>query len=798
MSQAKSLEQQALALLGEALEQPSAGREAWVRTRGDGNPALISRVLGLLDVDASVVAVLKTGGAKRDAGDSPPPERAGPYRITGLIGRGGMGAVYKGERDSGDFTQVAAIKIIRPGVLSDSLIARFERERQILADLAHPNIARLFDGGALQDGSPYIVMEYVDGEPITDWAQSAGLSLADRLRLFRDVCGAVRHAHQNLIVHRDITPSNVLVTRAGTVKLIDFGIARPQSDEQPDGTDASSRKSLASLSFTPGFGAPERALGAPANTLSDIYSLGKLLEALVQDLPPDKDVEAIVARAAAHELDQRYASVDALIEDLTNLQSGYPVEARSGGAAYKFTKFVSRNRVTMSLGSLGLLGLVGALVVSLYEYNRAEQALEHATARFEQARGLSKVVITDVYDAIEHVPGTLEARENLAGIVKTYVDELAADPNAPDDVLMDIAIQNTRLSDLYGGVGVANFGDTETSYALLLKAEDALNRLLARTPDDVHAIDEMGWVKRLKSNQQMTYQLDMDGAQRTNEEGLALIEHGMTLPGAEDTKLFFRLWNSRTDRVKILMYQNDYDLAISEARRYREELAASTFEEEPRRRNSRLGYFARLEGEGLSEQQRWQEAIEPLEYAVDAYDTILAEDTAGYYYNLQKMTTLGPLVMSQLKLGHGEEALRRAHEAVGIAELLRAGDPKDASARGYAATQLEMLGRVEAQFGDRDAALAAITEALDIRRAVLADFPDTTGHRRDLAGTLKMAAVVYREIGRNAEACEALDQSLARLVALDEAATLTNVERDVWIPEVTGNQAAYGCTGGTD
>ena len=793
MPGADSLEQQALRLLTDALEQPSSDRENWVREQAGDNAALASRVLALLEADGSLHTVLRTGGANRDVGDAPPPERAGPYKITGMIGRGGMGAVYKGERDIGDFKQVAAIKIIRPGVLSDSLVTRFEGERQILADLSHPNIARLFDGGALPDGSPYFVMEYVDGDPITEWADAAGLSLDDRLWLFRDVCAAVRHAHQNLIVHRDITPSNVLVTKSGTVKLIDFGIAKPQSNEQGDGIEAPSGKSLASLSFTPGYGAPERARGVPANTLSDIYSLGKLLETLVQNQPLDADISAIVARATANDMEQRYASVDALIEDLTNLHTGYPVEARTGGSLYKFTKFLSRNRLAMTLGSLALIGLIGALGVTLYEYNRAELALHYATERFEQARGLSKVVITDVYDAIEHVPGTLEARENLAGIVKDYVDELAADPNAPDDVLMDVAIQNTRLSDLYGGLGVANFGDTETSFALLLKAEDALDRLLARTPDDVHAIDEMAWVKRLKANQEMSYQLDMDAARRTNEEGLALVERGMTLPGAEDTKLFFRLWNSRTDRVKILMYQNDYETAIAEARHYREELATSEFEEEPLRRLSRLAYFARLEGEGLSDSQRWEDSIPALEYAVKSYDEILEEDTASYYYDLQKMAALSPLVMSYLQAGKGNEALQRGKEAVQIAETLRESDPKDAAARAFVATQLEMLGRVESEFGDRDAALSVITEALDIRRRVIADFPDTTGHRRDLAGTLKTAAIVYQDLGLNSKACEVLRESMDELTALNTAQTLTEIERDVWIPEVSEQITAHNC-----
>lgn len=788
-----SLEQEALALLEAALEEPSETRLEWVRAQAANNKRLLARVLALLDADGSVNHGLKTGGARHDASLGPPPERAGPYKIGELIGRGGMGAVYKGERDSGDFTQVAAIKIIRPGVLSDGLIARFERERQILADLAHPNIARLFDGGAMPDGSPYIVMEYVDGDPITDWANSAELNLEDRLWLFGDACAAVRHAHQNLIVHRDITPSNVLVTKSGAVKLIDFGIAKPQADEALGTDESPSVKSLASLSFTPGYGAPERALGAPANTLSDVYSLGKLLEVLTNNQSRDADVEAIIAKASAHDLAERYASVDALMEDLSNLRRGYPVSARGGGSRYRFSKFLIRNRVAMTLGLMAVLGLVAALVITRHEYNRAEQALQQATARFEQARGLSKVVITDVYDAIEHVPGTLEARENLAGIVKDYVDQLAADPNAPDDVLMDVAIQNTRLSDLYGGLGVANFGDTTTSFALLLKAEDALTRLLARTPDDVNAIDELAWVKRLKANQELTYELDAGAARATNEEGLLLIERGMTLPGAADTKLVFRLWNSRTDRIKILMYQNDYDTAIEEARQYRAELANTDFDPEDWRRESRRAYFARLEGEGWADQQRWEEALEPLEFAVRTYGDILTQDRSRYYYSLQKMTSLGPLVLSHLKLQNGEEALKLAREAVAIANELRDADPNDAAALGYVANQLESLGRAEALFGDQTAALTAISTALDIRRNLISEFPDTTGHQRDLAGTLKTAAIVYHDLDRNATACDALKESKDKLTALNSAGTLTDVERDVWIPEVNQRISEYSC-----
>lgn len=794
MSGDDSLEQRALALVSEAFEQTSSDRLDWLKAQTGADTALFDRVVSLLNADGSAGGVLRTGGANRDMGEMPAPERAGSYKIGDLIGRGGMGAVYRGERDTGDFQQTAAIKVIRPGVLSESLIARFERERQILADLTHPNIARLLDGGALEDGSPYFVMEYVDGKPVTDWADERNLDVTDRVWLFRDVCAAVRHAHQNLIVHRDITPSNVLVTQSGTVKLIDFGIAKPQADDDLVAEHASSEsKSLASLSFTPGYGAPERAEGAPSNTLSDVYSLGKLLESLLNGETANADLQAIIAKASANTPQDRYPSVDALIEDLSNERSGYPVDARGSGSSYRFAKFLRRNAVAVSVGVVAFLGLASALGVTAYQYNRAETALAGANARFEQARSLSKTVIVDVYDAIEQIPGTLEARQNLAGIVKDYVAELASDPNAPDDVLLDVAIQNTRLSDLYGGLGVANFGDTETSYSLLLEAEQALDTLLDRTPDAVAVIDEMAWVKRLKANQELSYQLDVASARKTNEEGLALVERGMPLPGADETRLYFRLWNSRTDRVKILMYENDYETAIAEAKRFRQELAASTYDEEPQRRNSRLAYFSRLEGEAYTDTQNWADAVEPLEFSIANYSTILESDASSYYYNLQKMTSLGPLVMAHLQLGNGPEALDRGREAVRIAQTLRDGDPKDASGRGYVATQLEMLGRVEAEFGDTTAALIATEEALDIRRSVMADFPDTLGHRRDYAGTLKTAAIVFQKTGQNADACAALALSSAELQALQNEETLTELEEEVWIPEITLRQTEYGC-----
>ena len=788
----QDLERRAMLALDAVFDQPSADRKAWAQAEYADDEALLTRVLRLLDAENESVSSLRTGGAHQLLDDEFHPERAGAYRITSLIGRGGMGAVYTGQRDAGDFEHQVAIKVIRPGILSDALIARFETERQILANLNHTGIARLLDGGTLPDGSPYIVMEYVDGTPVTEWVEEKQLSLDDRLWIFSDICAAVEYAHQNLVIHRDITPSNVMIDNSGAVKLIDFGIAKPQAIE--DSLAPADPGSLASLSFTPGFAAPERSRGAPANTLSDIYSLGKLLEAMLEHTKTNADLDAIIACASAAQPDDRYPSVSALSDDVRNYRTGYPVEARQAGGLYALEKYLGRRRYVVGFGALAVAGLVAALGVTLVQYQRAEAALDHANDRFEQARGLSRAMITDVYSAIEQVPGSLEARENMAGIVKTYVEELAADPNAPDNVLMDIAVQNTRLSDVYGGLGIANLGDTETSWALLIEAEKALAQLLERNPDDLEAIDEMAWVKRLKANQQLTYQLDVEGARQTNQEGLALTEHGMTLPGWEDTRLYFRLWNARTDQIKILTYENATETAIEASRQYQQELSESTYDEEPQRRNSRLAYFSRQEGEALADLERWEEAIAPLESAIAAYDEILAVDPSRYYYQLQKLTAIGPLTLSQLNMDLGDDAMRSAAEGLALARDLLATDETDAASRGYVATKLEMHARAQAKFGDQAVATDAIEDALDIRRQLISEFPETTSHQRDLAGTLIASGRVYHQVDNAARACQDLRQSQAVLQALGDSGTLTDFETQVWMPTIDDLLQLYACS----
>jgi serine/threonine protein kinase len=324
----------------------------------------------------------------------------GPYRILREIGAGGMGVVYLSERQD-TYQKRVAIKVVRAGMASDEVVRRFRNERQILADLDHPSIGRLLDGGTTTGGSPYLVMEYIDGEPITDYCDNRCLSIADRLRLFQTVCAAVHHAHQHLVIHRDLKPANILITRDGTPKLLDFGIAKLLG---PDNGDTALTR-IGTAPMTPGYASPEQARGELVSTASDTYSLGVLLYELLcgqrpYSLPPNArpsdieraicntipsspstrasssapevstrrgtspqrlkralagDLDTIVLMAMRKEPDRRYASVAQLADDVRRHLEGLPVAARRDTFSYRLTKSVARNRVVYRQAALLLV-----------------------------------------------------------------------------------------------------------------------------------------------------------------------------------------------------------------------------------------------------------------------------------------------------------------------------------------------------------------------------------------------------------------------------------------------------------
>ena len=400
-------------------------------------------VEALLAADASATAFERDadsarGGAAADwaeAADDDTIERIGPWRLLRELGRGGMGVVWLAERADGQFDQRAALKLVKRGMDSDAVHARFLRERQILARLQHPHIAHLIDGGIATDGRPWFAMEFVDGEPLLSWCAAHAAGLQQRLMLFQDICAAVQFAHGQLIVHRDIKPSNIIVTASGEAKLLDFGIAKLLDDSSAGATvDAQQRP------FTPAYAAPEQLLGEAVTTATDIYALGLVLyellsgrrplnageaptpdevlraQSTLQPLAPSKagragapvppsrlrgDLDTIVLKALQREPQRRYATVDAFAADVRRYLAGRPISARRDRAGYRLRKFVGRHRLGVAATMLGVSALFAALGLALWQAREktheaatSQQVTRFLTGLFEgadpaQARGKS-------------------------------------------------------------------------------------------------------------------------------------------------------------------------------------------------------------------------------------------------------------------------------------------------------------------------------------------------------------------------------------------------------------------------
>ena len=462
----------ALALLEVAMDLPSPERAAFIEAMDDAPAEVKARALALLASDSEAPVSLRTGGAPDLEPDIELPEQVGAYKILRALGRGGMGTVYLAERSSGDFEHQVAIKLIKPGVFSDSLIERFGRERQILAQLNHPHIAHLYDGGETGDGQPYIVMEYVEGQTLSEWIGGEIPDIVARLDMFLQITEAVEFAHQNLIIHRDLTPNNVLVNADGQAKLIDFGIARPQLED----VDPGKASTFTGLSLTPGFAAPERSNGAASNTLSDIYSLGKILALLVPG-EDNAEITAIADKASHPDPAMRYATAGDLLDDIENYSEHRPVLAFSSAKRYRFRKFVSRQKLAVGSTAAVILLLAAGLGGTGWAYNQAETARADAQQRFDEVRSLAKFQIFDLYDQLDQVVGNTKARVALAKQAQGYLVRLSETPGASDELKLETARGFIKLARIQGVSAYVNFGEMELAKGNLDRAGELLTSL---------------------------------------------------------------------------------------------------------------------------------------------------------------------------------------------------------------------------------------------------------------------------------------------------------------------------------
>ncbi|MEP6946940.1 MAG: serine/threonine-protein kinase [Acidobacteriota bacterium] len=472
----------------------------------------------------------------------------GPYHVERVIGSGGMGTVFLATRDPGELDQTVAIKIVHEGAHSNEIIRRFLIERRILATLEHSGIARLIDVGQTGDGLPYLVMEYVAGEPLDEYCRNSNLSLDDRLRIFRNVCSAVAYAHRHLIIHRDLKPSNILVTSAGEAKLLDFGIAKLLT------VDADTPQTATMMNLlTPAYAAPEQVRGEAVTTATDVYGLGVILYELLAGVRPfsfdDKnyqdivraicdteppkpseahtlnrktsetgekekpvtpghrrdsfkfsidrtlrgDLDNIVLKALRKDPERRYQSVEQFSEDIERFQKGLPVSARPDTFAYRATKFVQRNRFPVAMSALILLLLIGGIIGTTWQAARAAQQQKIAEQRFAQVRELANNVIFKYHDSIANLNGSTEVRKMLAEDATKYLDSLSQDAGADENLRNELALAYAKLADVQGKPYYANTGDSAGALENYQKSIKLLEGLVESKDPAIkgRAVDEL-------------------------------------------------------------------------------------------------------------------------------------------------------------------------------------------------------------------------------------------------------------------------------------------------------------------
>ncbi len=735
---------------------------------------------------------------ERDEGS--PPVIIGAYRVLDEIGRGGMARVFLAERVEGGFDQKVALKLVLPARLrSDRVRERFEQERRILAGLSHPAITQLLDGGSTPSGEPYFAMELVEGRPIEEYCDVCDLDLQQRVRLFLQVASAVGHAHRQLVVHRDLKSSNVLVTEAGQVKLLDFGIAKLLDDDALDATATQHRV------LTPACASPEQLRGEPITVASDIYQLGHLLyrlvtgsspyarsrthpsllqAAILEDppTPPSRaavdvgeatggegqpstevrwarelrgDLDAILLMALRKEPERRYATVQALVHDLESYLDGRPVTARPDSAGYRLHRFVGRNRAAVAVAAVAALGL-GAAIVTFTVRLAAERdvAQQEAAKAQEVASFLQRVFsVADPSESRGRSVTVLEVLDEALG-------ELERDTTT--EPLIDVTLRRT-LGSVHGNLGLLSSAE-EILRAAAVRAEE---RLGPRHRETIVALNDLGtllWRRAQYSEAESVLRDALsrsrsvlgESSERTlriaNDLGLVVWRQGRFDEAGEIFRdvLARRVEAFPSDDPATLDVRNNLagvhymkgDYPQSE-RSYREVWESGTAirgEDHPFTLNSMNNLAMSLVGLG-----RRQEAIDLFERLVELRRRVLGAEHPG---TLGGMAKLGE---SLLQVGEVERAEPVLREVLATRRrVLGEEHPDTLWSMSYVALAHQARGEL-------DVAEALFGEVLARRRVLGETHPDTLS-------TLRYLAALRGDQGRTEEAEALLRQVLAAYV----------------------------------
>jgi len=788
-----ALFQRARARFEELIEHSETERGARLAALAQTDPQLAAAVGDLLAADAKAEGFLDQPAVPlavhewlaANSEEAALGQEIGPYRTVSLLGRGGMGEVYLAERADGHFQQRVALKLLKRGMDSDEILRRFTRERQIVARLEHPHIARLLDGGQAPDGRPYFVMELVEGEPITHWCAARESPLDERLRLAVTCCQAVETAHRNLIVHRDLKPSNILVGADGEVKLLDFGIAKLLGQDEEETLLTRAGVNV----LTPAYAAPEQILGGAVTTATDVYALGVVLYELVTgELPHDRrattavelaakvsretvelpsaavrrraeagparlarrlqgDLDTILLKALHRDPSRRYPSAAALAEDLNRHLAGKPVSARADTVGYRTAKFIERHRVGVAAAILVALSLVGGLAAALWqartaraEARRAEEAQRFLTSVFleadpDQAKG-AQLTARDLLDrGAARVDGELadqpELRTEMQMLLGNVYFQLALYPEAQKLFAQALAIRkhyfdasDPQLAESYRAVGKVIH--RQANYDAARPFFERALALDEGRDDPVAAAETLNNFASL-----LRAKGDLAGSQRLAERAVALLSRNGTLDNQQLAKtlnnLALTLWKQKKNPAAVRTFER----ALAIHRKNEGELSTLVAGTE-----DNIALVLQDMGEVEAARAHNARAVAILERLYERPHPTLAGS----------LNTAGVLAERR---GDRQEAIRLYRRALSVYEQSVGADHPDV------AYTLQNLGIALASGGDPAAALKLFERGLHIREKAYGP------KHGDVASSLLDVGSAQRQMGDYAAAEATLRRSVA-------------------------------------
>jgi non-specific serine/threonine protein kinase/serine/threonine-protein kinase len=769
-------------ILNEALDWPPAERSAYLDRACAGNMELRRRVEALVEADGRTWSLLEAPAAASSSLTSatrPPAagDLIGAYEILKEIGHGGMGIVYLARRADQQFERYVAIKVAQSGLAGDPLERRFRSERQIVANLDHPNIARLLDGGTTPDGRAYLVMEYVEGQPLTQWCDAHALGVRERLEIFLEVCAAVQYAHQHLVVHRDLKPANILVTEQRTVKLLDFGIAKLID---PDLADGAERTGTLFRLLTPDYASPEQIRGGPISTASDVYALGVVLYELLTGEKPLKvtgsapaemlwivsereparpsavakpgqskelagDVDTIVLTALRKEPARRFASANALAEDIRRHLSGLPVEARTDTFGYRAGKFVRRHRAGVAAAALVGLALAGGLVMTMREARRARAAEARAERRFNDVRKLANSNLFELHDAISSLPGSTPAREILLKRALEYLDDLSREKGADPDLQRELASAYQKVADVLGAPG-ASLGDAKGAEASNRKALEIRQRLAAADPQNRALLLELATSYNAVGELPKALEIREKLAKEAPGDMAAQRALGLS---------YFSYSVYHADR-------KEFDKALDYRRKY-VAMAQSVLEASPgdpkAARDLALGY--KYLGGALEGLHRPAEGLEFYRKAAALDEKRAAEGPPGGPARLDLSFDYGGIGNCLGSMGDITQGLANYRKALALREEVSGADPKNAFARSAVARAHNKIAWLLGKSGDFEGSLQNLHRVLQIRRGLMALDTSNASSAFDVASTLEDIGEAHESLAKAKGRARAREQWVA-------------------------------------